>query len=244
MVIPLQQTNPEITYEVPFGVVRIGKDELDGAAGERYTALCSNIHPRGIQNWISSNNNIFGFTMSSDVVVVDFIDPLDKKTGKPVLQTVLLASRRSCHGEGNEYLQTGDHHFHFSFTSHERGWENGSRFGIGSNERLDVVRSSFKSATASLPESMSFFNAADKNIMISTIKKAEDEDALIARLYEYEGKDTDLSFKIFKEIEEVCKTNLIEYPLSKVERINRNGFNMRIGKYSIETVKLDLEDTE
>lgn len=244
MVMPLKQTNSEITYEVPYGVVRVGTDELDGAAGERYTTLCSDIHPRGIQNWISSNSGKFGFTMSSDVAVADFIDPLDKNSGKPVLQAVLLASRRSCHTLGNEYLQTGDHHFHFSVTSHDSGWENGCRFGIGSNERLDVVRSYYKSATASLPESMSFFNSGNRNIMISTIKKAEDEDALIARLYEYEGKDTDLYFEMFRDIGEVCRTNLIEYYLNNENNKTRNGFNTKIGKYSIETFKLNLEDTE
>jgi hypothetical protein len=33
-----------------------------------------------------------------------------------------LASRRSCHGEGNWYLQEGDHHYRFSVTSHAAGW--------------------------------------------------------------------------------------------------------------------------
>ena len=32
---------------------------------------------------------------------------------------MLLASRRSCHGQGNWYLQEGDHRYRFSLTSHE-----------------------------------------------------------------------------------------------------------------------------
>ena len=244
MVMPLKQINAEIIYEVPYGVLRVGKDEIAGAAGERYTTICSNIHPRGIQNWISSNIDKFGLTMSSDVVVYDFIDPLDINSGKAVLQAVLLASRRSCHGLGNEYLQTGDHHYHFSFTSHEPGWENGCRFGIGSNERLDVIKPYFKSSTASMPESMSFFNAGNKNVIISTVKKAEDGNALVARLYEFEGNDTSLSFKMFKDIQNVYRTDLIEYPVSEVNGKTRNGFTTGIGKYSIETFKLNLEDTE
>ncbi len=244
MVMPMNQKNSDINYQVPFGVMRVGKDELDRAAGERYTTLCSDVHPRGIQNWISSNSSKFGFTMSSDVVVVDYIDPLDNGSDRPILQAVLLASRRSCHELGNEYLQTGDHHFHFSFTSHKSGWENGYSFGIGSNEKLDVVRPYLKSVTASLPESMSFFSAENSNIIISTVKKAEDENALVARLYEIEGRDTDLSFKMFRDIANACRTNLIEYRISEVNSITRKGFNTRMGKYSIDTFKLNLDDTE
>ncbi|HCC70618.1 MAG TPA: alpha-mannosidase [Bacteroidales bacterium] len=240
MVMPLKQTDADIAYEVPFGVLRVGKDEIAGAAGERYTTECNNIHPRGIQNWISSSNKKVGFTMSSDVVVADYTDPLNKESGKPVLQAVLLASRRSCHWQGNQYLQTGDHHYHFSFTSHKPGWENGCMFGTGSNEKLDVIKPVLKSSTASLPENMSFFSTGNKNIIISTVKKAEDNNALVTRVYEYKGGDTDLKFKLFRDIQTVYKTNLIEYPQSKIRTRTKNGFTVKVGKYSIETFRFDL----
>ena len=241
MIMPLDQVNAEIAYEVPYGVLRVGKDEINGAAGERYNTECSEIHPRGIQNWISSNSDGFGLTMSSDVVVVDFIDPLEPNSGKAIIQPVLLASRKSCHELGNEYLQTGDHRYHFSFTSHEPGWEFGSRFGTGSNERLDVVKPYLSSSTASMPESMSFFSAGNENVIISTIKKAEDANELVARMYEYHGTDTQLDFRMFKDIKSVCLTNLLEYPLSELKGVGRNGFETKLGKYAVETYKITLK---
>jgi len=244
MIIPLKQVDADIAYEVPYGVLRVGKDEISGSAGERYITECSSIHPRGIQNWISSNNDGFGLTMSSDVVVVDFTDPLAPNSGKSVLQAVLLASRKSCHELGNEYLQTGDHHYHFSLTSHEPGWEYGSSFGVGSNERLDVVKPYLRSSSASLPESMSFFSAVNENVIISTVKKAEDTNELVARMYEYHGTDTWLDFRIFKDIKSVCMTDLLEYPLSELKGISRNGFETKLGKYAVETYKLTLRGTE
>lgn len=75
MAIPLNMENEQISYETAFGVVNVGKDEIEGYAGERYTTVCKNIDPRGIENWISANSLDFGMTLSSCVAVADYIDP-------------------------------------------------------------------------------------------------------------------------------------------------------------------------
>ena len=39
--LPLNMSNGKVSYEVPFGVLEVGKDEMAGAAGERYkTNVC------------------------------------------------------------------------------------------------------------------------------------------------------------------------------------------------------------
>ena len=35
MALPLNMSDAQVAYEVPFGVLEAGKDEMDGAAGER-----------------------------------------------------------------------------------------------------------------------------------------------------------------------------------------------------------------
>lgn len=44
---------------------------------------------------------------------------------------------------------------------------------------------------------------------ITTIKKAEDDDGIIFRFYEIEGKDTDLEFYFNKPIRKAYNTSLI-----------------------------------
>ena len=171
MALPLNMTDGKVAYEVPFGVVEVGKDEMEGAAGERYKTECKKIHPRGIQNWISSSNASFGVTLSSSVAVADWIDPTDQPVKNQILQPILLASRKSCHWEGNEYLQTGDHSFSFSMTSHQSGWQNGALFGRQSNEKLLAVKQNHLFENALLPESLSFLKTDQSNVEISTFKK-------------------------------------------------------------------------
>ncbi len=106
---PLKMSRGRVAYEVPFGVVEVGKDEMKGAAGERYKSEASTLRPRSVQNWINVSDDNVGVTFGSSVAVWDYQDPTDQPLSSPMLQPVLLASRRSCHGLGPWYLQAGDH---------------------------------------------------------------------------------------------------------------------------------------
>lgn len=74
--------------------------------------------------------------MSSSVAVFDHIDPTDNPVNYTMIQPVLLASRRSCHGAGNRYLREEDHHYSFSIFSHEPGWKNGYKQAIQANNPI------------------------------------------------------------------------------------------------------------
>ena len=237
MALPLNMTDGQVAYEVPFGVVEVGKDEMEGAAGERYTMPCKDFHPRGIENWISSSNNDFGVTMSSSVVVADWIDPTDNPMDNQMLQPILIASRKSCHWEGNEYLQTGNHYFKFSITSHKPGWENGAEFGRTANENLHAVWADNSFANAALPESQSFFSIDRKNVLVSTVKKAEDSDAIIIRITDLEGKDKTVNISAFKDFKQAKLTNLIEDEIRPL-KVTNGGVVYKLGQHAIETIKL------
>ncbi|MDR2449771.1 MAG: glycosyl hydrolase-related protein [Prevotellaceae bacterium] len=231
MAMPVKAKNGEVAYEVPYGVLRVGKDEMPGVAGERYNTPNNKLHPRGIANWINVSGEKLGLTLSSSVAVVDYIDPSDTTLPYPVIQPILFASRRSCHGEGNEYLQYGDHQFHFSFTSHPEGWQNGYRFGTASNESLQAVFDPPVFRNAHLPESFSFFDMDDENIVVSAIKKCEDDDSFIIRLYNLSDKTLAVNLNPAFTPEKIVKVNLTEEELGKVE-------NIILDKYAIETYKI------
>lgn len=237
MALPLNLPGGKIAYEVPFGVVEVGKDEIEGAAGERYITPCKEIHPRGIENWIAAYNDDIGITLSSSVAVADYIDPTGMEIKKPVLQPILLASRKSCHWEGNDFLQAGDHHFTFSITSHQPDWKNGYRFGRQANEKLHVVINPQKNKDANLPEALSFFSTGNNNIIISAIKKCEDDNSLILRLYESEGKSIDSYLNTHFILNDALKTDIIEEEGKKIP-VSKNQLNFEIGKYAIETYKM------
>ena len=237
MALPVNAKKGKVVYEVPYGRLEVGKDEMEGAAGERYQVDCKDIHPRSIQNWVNVSSDEIGVTMSSSVVGIDYVDITGKSPGNTLIQAILFASRRSCHGLGNEYLQTGDHYFHFSLQSHKPGWENGYRFGVEANEKLLVTGDMKKFAGADLPEEKSFFSLESDNLILSVIKKAENSPDVIIRGYEVEGREASTGINSPFVFESLVPTNLIEEENGRPINMNSKP-SLKFGAFSIETFKL------
>ena len=243
---PINLQNARVAYEVPMGVVEVGKDEIAGAAGlstprQIYSTPCKDVHPREVQDWFSVSDGKAGITISSSVAVFDWIDPTDNPVAYPVLQPVLLASRKSCHRLGNFYLQPGNHSFRFSLYSHQGDWKNGYRQGTQSYQPAHAVVTKTSFNEGYLPETFSFVSVAGKGALISTIKKCEDDDAVVLRCYDIEGKDVQAKFTLFRDIKDVQHTNMIEEEGKDIPSAS-TSFDYKIGHHAIETFKLRIEN--
>jgi alpha-mannosidase len=241
--LPVAANGGQVAYEVPLGVVEVGRSEIAGTGGPAYgnlvyDELCSDIRPREVQNFISAGNNSFGVTLTTSVAVCDFKDPTPSPVPYPILQPILLASRRSCHGEGNWYLQEGDHNYIFSMTSHGPGWKNGYKQGIQPNNPLLPINANpTADKAASLPESLSFLSLSAPNVLVSTLKKAEDDDSAVLRIYDIEGKDSEATVGLFVPLKSAEKTNIIEEEGAPL-KLGKNGLTVKVGHHAVETLKL------
>jgi len=126
MMLSLNMKERAIHFEVSFGVLEVGKGEMQEASGcwawdGTYSNSPAQIHSREVQNFISISGNGFGLTLSSCVATFDWVYPAREVDQYTVLQPILLSSHKSCHGEGNWYHQTGTHRFEFSLTSYLPG---------------------------------------------------------------------------------------------------------------------------
>jgi len=245
--VPVAAPEGKIAYEVPLGVLEVGASEAAGTGGPAYGNLVydepmSDIRPREVQNFMNVSDGRIGVTLTTDVAVNDYKDPTVEPVSYPVLQGILLASRRSCHGQGNWYLQEGDHHYRFSLTSHPPGWRNGYKAGIQPNDPLIAVvlpegPRGATTAPADLPPEMSFVSLSSSNVLVSTVKKAEDDDSVIVRLYDIEGKDGEVESRLFVPAARADLVNMIEEegrPLA----IRDGAIRLKVGHHAIETIKI------
>jgi alpha-mannosidase len=242
---PVNMQQAKVAYEVPMGVVDVGKDEIKGAAGyskasQIYGTPCKDVHPREVQDWFSASDGKTGLTISSDVAVFDWLDPTDKPADYVILQPVLLASRKSCHWLGNYYIQPGNHAYRFSIYTHAGDWHNGYKYGAQARQTLKTTVTDTKKHQGFLPEQQSFGTLTGKGALVSTIKKCEDDDDVILRYYNIEGNDAEVTFSLFKDIQAVYHTNMIEEEPSKVKS-SAGGFSYKTGHHAIETFKIRAE---
>lgn len=242
MAFPLNQQKSKVAYEVPMGVVEVGKNEIKGAAGfskpdQIYSTPTKDIHPREVQDWFNSSSDNVSVTISSSVAVFDWIDPTDKNNFSTVLQPILLASRKSCNNEGNYYLQPGNHSYQFNLTSNEGEWHNSVHNGKQQNQPLLPVVVNVDVPRNGLPLTYSFAGVNADNVIITTIKKSEDENNIIMRLVDMEGKSVDATINWFGKVNGVNTTNIIEEedkPLVK----NTDAIQLLVKPFSIETIRI------
>lgn len=241
---PLNMKNGKIVYEGTMCAVEVGKDEPKGAAGFSYPGVDYSqpyylVRPREIQNWFAGYDSTGVVMITSDVMGFDYIDPTANPVRYPLLQPVLLASRRSCHGLGNWFLDPGDHYYHFSITSGPGNWRNAYHEGTAAGQPLLAVCGNEVKKTEGLPESYGFLKVDKNNVIVSTLKKADDDNNYVMRLYEMEGRDTQVTITFPFTIKKAWKTDMIEEGPKEIPVAN-NSLVLTIGHNAIETYKISI----
>jgi alpha-mannosidase len=119
----------------------------------------------------------------------------------------------------------------------------GYRQGTQSKQPLQVVVSNPQKYSGTLPEQYTFASVAGEGIVISTVKKCNDDDSVILRGYDMEGNDADATFHLFKEIQTAGHTNPIEEEPVALPS-SGHDFSCKIGHHAIETFKIQLKNQE
>lgn len=240
---PLNQDKSQISYDVPMGVVEIGKNDLSCAAGQAggllYSVPLNSTPLRECGDWFSASSDGVNVTIASSVSVFGFGDATDQAVSYPILQPVLLASRRSCHYAGNRYGQAGNHSYSFTFNATAGDWKSASNLASGDVGRFYSVVVPERCDSGILKETDSFLSCSTPNVIISAVKKCDDDSSLIVRCYDIEGKDTEVTLKLPKDISQGIHTNIIEEPVAPIST-KGNEAPVKVGHHAIETFKFNF----
>ncbi len=106
----------------------------------------------------------------------------------------------------------GHHHFHYALYPHAGTWKEALtvRHGYEYNYPLTAVVTT--AHPGSLPASYSFASVGPENLVLTAVKKAEDANGLIFRVYEWAGKDSIAEFRVPPGAAGATVTNLMETP--------------------------------
>ncbi|MBZ5563542.1 MAG: hypothetical protein LAP13_14120 [Acidobacteriia bacterium] len=242
-----------LSYEVPFGTVEIGKDEIDfsdlpGNTDCQFVAAIyggdKTLPFREAINWIdasSSRYQKYGCLAASDCTVHLFEDQTDNPVAYPVLQHVLLSTRKSqAWNPDYWFTQAGSHSFRMALYPHSGGWRNRYRDGIAFNYPLLAFVASGIGG-ASLPADGAFLQLGPANLIMTALKKNEDDDSISLRFFEAEGRAQGRAHvKLFRPIKQAWKTNLIEEEPEAIA-VNSDGIaELDVKPWEIVTLKLQL----
>ena len=88
-----------------------------------------------------------------------------------------------------------------------------------------------------LPAELSMFRVSASNVVIETIKKAEDSDEIILRLYEAENKRTECTLTAAFDLAEAVQTNLME-ELEGALPVSGSTVKLTIAPFEIKTIRI------
>ena len=229
---PLAVESDHATYEIPYGAIERAttrNNSWEKAQFEVPAMRWADLSGKGADGAVHGlsviNNSKYGYDAVGNT-----------------LRLTLLRSPKWPDAEAD----MGHHHFHYALYPHAGTWKEALtvRHGYEYNYPLTAVVTT--AHPGSLPASHSFASVAPENVVLTAVKKAEDADALIFRVYEWAGKASTVEFHVPPGATGATVTNLMEQPEGDpltvegdVVKAPGNIVKAHIGPYEILTIRVD-----
>ena len=159
----------------------------------------------------------------------------DSKYGYAVQGNVMRLSLLRSPKSPDPIADMGHHAFRYAILPHVGDFREAGVIEEGYRFNLPMIAA----ATNEQPGAMSFFGVSASNVIIDTIKKAEDSDALIVRLYEAHGKRGIVRLTSPLPVASASLCNLLEEQDAPIEWVN-GGADIAIAPFKLVTIKLQL----
>jgi len=137
----------------------------------------------------------------------------------------------------------GHHHFHYALYPHAGTWKDAHtvRHGWEYDYPLQAVVTT--AHAGSLPAEHSFASVSPENVVLTAVKKAEDANGLIFRVYEWAGKATTAEFHVPRGATGATVTNLMEQPEGDPLKVEGDVIKVPIHHNEILTIRVDYPKT-
>jgi alpha-mannosidase len=131
----------------------------------------------------------------------------------------------------------GEHQIEYSLYPHKGDWKDANTVNEGYNFNYKLIAFLADVHEGPLPSEYSFVKINQKNLILTTFKKAEDENAYIFQWYESEGKDTEAEIEFPEVPTKIVKSNFME---EDGEQLDFEGKKLKVNtpKNSVLTIKV------
>jgi alpha-mannosidase len=182
------------------------------------------------QNWADLSEDSYGVSLLNDCKY-----GYDIRDGH--MRLTLLKSGM----EPNPKADSGEHDFTYSLYPHLGDWKQGGTVQMAYSLNVPLYAATGDANEGGvLPGTVSMMHVDCGNVMIDTVKKAEDSDDMIVRMYECFNRRSYVTFTCFKELVEATECSLMEKPLAKVP-VQGSQFTFEIKPYEIKTFLLKVK---
>ncbi len=135
-------------------------------------------------------------------------------------------------------LELTEHNFEYALEPHAGDWRQASVYRSALEYQNPPVAACCPGG-GELPSELSFFKFSADNLIISTLKKAEDSDAVILRCYETRGEATRTELSAFRDFKRVTVVDLLENETEELTH-QGNSCQLSVAAWEIKSLKLEF----
>jgi len=136
---------------------------------------------------------------------------------------------------GAQCLRT--HVFEYSIIPHSGDWIQARSYKYAKNFVAPIIAWSAKDKGGELPAQDSLIEVKPDNLVVTAIKKAEDDDSTVIRFYEVMGKPVNAQIRVRSDYGEAWLTNFNEEKIKPIE-IKNGKIEIPVSAHEIVTIKL------
>ena len=215
---PLSAHNDKATFEIPFGSIERPTTRNTPAEQAKFEVPA--------QRWADLSDSKHGFSLLNEC-----------KYGYDAKGNVLRLSLLRSPEWPDPHADEGEHDFTYSLYPHGGTWREAQtvRRGYELNYKLIAVQT--EQHVGALPPQHSFVNIEADNVVLTAIKKSEDNQSLTLRFYEWAGKESDVKIQLPPGALSASETNLMEQPIGSLS-IQNDAIAIHTKPYEIKTVQV------
>ncbi len=215
---PVRAHSGKATYEIPYGSVERPTTRNTPAEKAQFEVPA--------QRWADISDAKHGFSLLND-----------SKYGYDAKGNVLRLSLLRSPDWPDPHADEGHHEFTYSLYPHGGNWKDALTIRQGYELNYKLITIPSEKHQGSLPPEHSFLRPQAENIIVTAIKRAEDENALVLRFYEWAGKESDVKLQLPPGAESAAETDLMENPIASIP-VQDGMVNVHTKPYEIKTLKV------
>jgi alpha-mannosidase len=220
---PLAASGPKATFEIPFGTIERPTTRNNSFEKAKFEVPA--------QRWADLGDAKQGVSIIND-----------SKYGYDALGNVLRLTLLRSPTWPDPDADQGVQHFRYAIYPHAGTWREAQTMQRGYEFNQPLVATQVFAHAGELPPAHSFVSLessnATPNVVLTAVKKAEDADGLIFRMYEYAGQAATVTLHVPPGATAATETNLMETPLGAALPLAGNAVTVAIKPYEILTIEV------
>jgi alpha-mannosidase len=223
---PLAASSDKATFEIPYGAIQrpTTRNNTWDSAFFEVPAI----------RWADLGDGEHGFSLINE-----------SKYGYDAKGNVLRLSLLRSPVWPDPEADRGPHHFSYWLYPHAGDWKMALTVHHGYEANYPLVAMQVEPHEGSLPGHHSFISVSPSNVILTAVKKAEDSNALLFRVYESAGKQSEVTLHVPQGGNSATATNLMENPETddKVE-LKADQATFTVHPWEIQTIRVNYSPSE